>query len=125
MSQVNCPRATVDVIFNTMNRDAAIASPVVAYGPANPSLKNERFWKKKAALWGVSVPTAQSMRCGNCKAFNVSPFVKACMGSLGSAPDTFDELSGQFVTLGYCEAHRFKCASSRTCNTWLHGGPTV
>jgi hypothetical protein len=25
--------------------------------------------------------------------------------------------------LGYCEAFDFKCASSRTCDAWVVGGP--
>ena len=27
--------------------------------------------------------------------------------------------------LGYCEAFDFKCASSRTCDAWVAGGPLV
>jgi hypothetical protein len=27
--------------------------------------------------------------------------------------------------LGYCEAFDFKCASNRTCDAWVVGGPIV
>ena len=27
------------------------------------------------------------------------------------------------ANLGYCQLFKFKCAATRTCDAWLHGGP--
>ena len=118
-----CPAATKDASLNAANRNKAIKNPMIAYGPANPGLPNDAFWDAKAKLWGVSDRHARSMRCGNCKAFNVSPFIVQCMGAMAGRDDyTKTNLSKKSV-LGYCEMHEFKCASTRTCSTWVHGGP--
>lgn len=117
----DCPPATQDVALNLANRAKAIR--VAAYGPANPALPNERFWLHKASEWGTSVREAQTMRCGNCAAFNVSPRMKQCLargiGSEGQDPLDFIA-AGE---LGYCMAFRFKCAAARTCDAWVAGGP--
>jgi hypothetical protein len=39
----------------------------------------------------------------------------------GAAQDAWDTVEAG--KLGYCTMHKFKCAGSRTCNTWVSGGP--
>ena len=120
----SCPRATQNIEINAKNRNAAIENPMIAYGPANPSLENASFWGKKARLWGVSARQARTMLCGNCKAFNVSPTIVKCMGPMAERDDYSKTNLTKSSVLGYCEMHEFKCASTRTCSTWVHGGPT-
>ena len=66
----NCPMPTQDITLNLKNRAKAITS--AAYGPENPKLPNEAFWRKKADQWDVSMDDAKQSLCGNCAAFNVS-----------------------------------------------------
>lgn len=116
---MNCPRATKDIALNLANRQKAI--DVAMYGPANPGLLNEEYWRKLAAVWGISPNEAWTMRCGNCAAFDVTSNVRACIAAGLETTDTYDlPVAG---TLGYCRAFHFKCAGARTCSAWIAGGP--
>lgn len=119
----SCPAATSDVVLNLENRQDAIEN--AGYGPMNPAEPNEDFWNSKAEKWNITADEAKTSRCGNCAAFIITPRMKDCIaeglggGSAGnSAWSTID--AGE---LGYCEAFDFKCASARTCNAWISGGP--
>lgn len=106
-----------DIDVNTRHRNETIEKN--GYGPANPDMPGD-FWKKKAELWNVSEDVAQSMKCGNCAAFDqTKKTLKKIADAIG--PD------GQKVVeqgnLGYCELFEFKCAGTRTCDAWVHGGP--
>lgn len=116
-----CPPATHDIALNLQNRQRCIK--MAAYGPANPALPNVRFWKEKANVFGGTVQEAQTMRCGNCAAFNVSPRMKECIAEgIGSeGVDPYDMINAG--ELGYCEMFKFKCAAARTCDAWVAGGP--
>ena len=118
-----CPPATGNIALNLENRQHAIDT--AAYGPLNPAQPNEEFWQRLADKWGVTVDQARQSRCGNCAAFVQTSKMKACIdaglaagGESGSEWDTI--AAGD---LGYCEAFDFKCASSRTCDAWVAGGP--
>jgi hypothetical protein len=114
-----CPPATQNIALNLQNRQKAIA--VAAYGPANPMLPNEAYWKKLADVWGISPSEAKTMRCGNCAAFDIRPEMLACM-QRAIGPDDQQHVI-QAGRLGYCHAFHFKCASARTCSAWIVGGP--
>lgn len=116
-----CPPATQDIGANLRNRQTAIK--VADYGPPNPGLPNVRFWTKKGKMWGVGPREAQTMRCGNCAAFDVSPRMKECIatGIMSDGVDPYDFI--QAGELGYCLAFKFKCAAARTCDAWVAGGP--
>jgi hypothetical protein len=117
-----CPVATTDVAVNLANRQKAIE--VAGYGPLNPSDDNTAFWEDKASRWDVTATTARNSLCGNCAAFNKSPEMLACIEaglSSGDERDAWDVVDAG--DLGYCEAFDFKCASSRTCDAWIAGGP--
>jgi hypothetical protein len=119
----SCPAATQDVALNLANRQSAIDG--AAYGPLNPAQPNEDFWQRLADKWGVSVEQAKQSRCGNCAAFVQTSKMLSCIeGGLAAGGVT----GGEWDTvaagdLGYCEAFDFKCASSRTCDAWVTGGP--
>jgi hypothetical protein len=116
-----CPPATTDVALNLQNRQKAIE--VADYGPANPRLPNDAYWRRIASQWRVPVSEAKTMRCGNCAAFNITPEVLDCIASglSSSGVDPADTIVA--AELGYCEAFKFKCAASRTCSAWIVGGP--
>jgi hypothetical protein len=116
-----CPLVTKDVLLNTKHRNKAIENSLVMYGPANPNHSDDSYWKKVAKLWEVDATHAKSMRCGNCKAFDISPKMRKCIGSLAAKGS--ETMSGRRVIIGYCKLHDFKCASTRTCLTWVDGGP--
>ena len=118
-----CPVATQDVSVNLKNRQSAIDG--AAYGPLNPSQPNDEFWERLADKWSVTVDQAKQSRCGNCAAFIQTSKMLQCIdtglaagGATGSEWDTV--AAGD---LGYCEAFDFKCASNRTCDAWITGGP--
>jgi len=117
-----CPAATQSVALNTDNRQHAIDQ--FMYGPPNPlrpELRSTRdFWQAIAQVWSRSegyrlTPSeAQTMLCGNCAAFDISIAMRKCIGTIAH------EAGGE---VGYCHAHHFKCAATRTCMTWVAGGP--
>nr|DAU83269.1 MAG TPA: portal [Caudoviricetes sp.] len=118
-----CPVATQDVAVNLANRQDAIDS--AAYGPLNPSQPNTEFWQRLADKWGVSVEEAKASRCGNCAAFIQTSKMLQCidqgLAAGGESGSEWDTISAG--DLGYCEAFDFKCASARTCDAWISGGP--
>jgi hypothetical protein len=122
-NSASCPVATQDVAVNLANRQKAIN--VANYGPLNPSQPNTVFWLAKADMWNVTTAEAKSSLCGNCAAFNVTTKIKECinagLSAGGATGDEYDTIAAG--DLGYCEAFDFKCASSRTCDAWVTGGP--
>ena len=111
-SPKTCPKATQDLETNTKNRDAAIHSSWIQYGPLN--LSDRHYWHRLAKHWKTSINVAKNSTCGNCVAFDISPRMLKCMPGPVSNPDG---------RLGYCWMHHFKCHSARTCYTWAAGGP--
>lgn len=117
-----CPIATRDIKVNLRNRQKAIDDG--GYGPLNPDMANNAFWKKKAARWDVSAGSAKQQLCGNCAAFIKTPRMLDCIDKgLGNEEGnaSWDVINAG--DLGYCEAFDFKCASRRTCDAWIVGGP--
>jgi len=102
-----CPMATRDLKLNTKNRNIAIKSNHINYGPLN--LSDEKYWEDAADHWKTTPEVAKKSNCSNCIAFDISPRMKKCMPLEGD--------------LGYCWMHDFKCHKDRTCYTWAAGGP--
>lgn len=124
ISKAVCPTATKNVATNLKNREKAIKD--AAYGPLNPAEPNEEFWDKKAKRWEVTIAEAKKSKCGNCAAFIQTPEMLNCIKDGLAAGDSSKENSWDVIAagnLGYCEAFDFKCASSRTCDAWIAGGP--
>lgn len=117
-----CPPATQDIELNLKNRQKAIDE--YGYGPLNPQLPNLKFWLKKVEEWNLdSVEEAKSSLCGNCAAFDIKTETLDCIATgIGGDTETADEVidAGE---LGYCRFLKFKCASKRTCDAWVTGGP--
>ena len=117
-----CPLPTQDITLNLKNRAKAITT--AKYGPENPNLPNETYWKRMADEWDVSVEDAKKSRCGNCAAFNVSDSIKQCIADgIGNEADPWGTI--ELADLGYCEIFDFKCAGSRSCLAWVVGGPNT
>jgi hypothetical protein len=112
-----CPVATQDVATNLENRQHAL--DVAAYGPADPTNPGD-YWEKKAEKMHTDAETAKGMKCANCAFFNLSPKMLACIGK-GIGDDAEQVINAG--RLGFCEAFDFKCASERTCDAWVTGGP--
>jgi hypothetical protein len=118
----SCPIATSDISVNLKNRQKAIDT--AGYGPLNPTKPNNEFWGAKAERWNVAADDARDQKCGNCAAFIQTKRMLDCIDKgLGneSGNSAWDVINAG--DLGYCEAFDFKCASSRTCDTWIVGGP--
>jgi hypothetical protein len=115
-----CPAPTQDITLNLKNRAKAITA--AKYGPENPDLPNEAYWKRMADEWDVSTEDAKKSRCGNCAAFNVSEDIKQCIADgIGNEADPWGTI--ELADLGYCQIFDFKCAANRSCRAWIVGGP--
>ena len=124
VTKAECPTATKNVATNLRNREKAIKS--AAYGPLNPEEANTEFWNAKSKRWDVSIEQAKKSLCGNCAAFIRTPEMLECIKEGLATGDERSENSWDVINagkLGYCEAFDFKCASSRTCDAWITGGP--
>lgn len=114
-----CPKATQDIATNLKNRQNAIDT--AHYGPLNPNEPNEDYWKAKAKMFNGDVESAKKSRCGNCAFFVQTKSMLDCIANGINDKNEWDTIDAG--DLGYCEAFDFKCASSRTCDAWVVGGP--
>ena len=67
---------------------------------------------------------AQQSLCGNCAAFDVRQDTLDCIAQ-GIDSESPEDAEGVIDAgdLGYCKFLKFKCASRRTCDAWVTGGP--
>jgi hypothetical protein len=115
-----CPTATKDVPTNLKNRQRCIDE--ANYGPLNPNEPNEDYWKAKADMFGGGdIESAKKALCGNCSFFVQTNAILECIASGINNTNEWDTIEAG--DLGYCEAFDFKCASKRTCDAWVGGGP--
>jgi len=115
-----CPVATQDIKVNLEKRAKAVE--IANYGPLNPALPNDKFWKDKAALFKTDVKQAKTARCSNCAAFIQTPEMLDCIKKgLDSGPEA--DAVVEAANLGFCEIFDFKCAGDRTCDAWVVNGP--
>ena len=122
-SQKECPPATQDITINLENRQKAIDE--YGYGPLNPDLPNRKFWMAKVDEWNLdSAEEAKQSLCGNCAAFDQRQATLDCIAQ-GIDSDNPEDAEGVIDAgeLGYCKFLKFKCASRRTCDAWVTGGP--
>jgi hypothetical protein len=121
--QNKCPPATQDIGLNLKNRQKAIDE--YHYGPLNPNLPNDEYWAELADKWNTTdIDSVKQNRCGNCGAFDVSKDMQACIAKgIGSEPGSSAMDAVDAGQLGYCKFLKFKCASKRTCDAWIEGGP--
>jgi hypothetical protein len=119
----SCPVETRDITLNLRNRGKAIDK--ANYGPMDPEQRNDRFWSMKARAWDVTPDEAKTQLCGNCSAFNQTSAMIECIRTGIEGKDTERDAMDVIEAgdLGYCEIFDFKCASSRTCDAWIVGGP--
>jgi len=118
LEEEKCPVETQDIKANLANRQEAI--DIAHYGPANPKEPNEDYWKAKAGIFKGSVEEAKTMRCGNCAGFNqTSKLIDCITKGIGINAKEVEQAGD----LGFCEIFDFKCASLRTCDAWIVGGP--
>jgi len=122
-SQKKCPPATQDITVNLENRQKAIDE--YGYGPLNPDMPNRKFWMAKVDEWNLdSAEEAKQSLCGNCAAFDQRQATLDCIAQ-GIDSDNPEDAQGVIDAgeLGYCKFLKFKCASRRTCDAWVTGGP--
>lgn len=122
---LDCPPATFDIALNLQNRQHAIDT--AHYGPLNPNEPNEEYWKKKAEMFQSDVESAKKALCKNCSFFVQTQKVLDCIAAgIGEGQGQLDPWSSiDAGDIGYCEAFDFKCASNRTCDAWVAGGPVT
>lgn len=117
-----CPLATQDITLNLKNRQKAIDE--YGYGPMNPALPNTKFWMKKVDEWNLdSAEEAKQSLCGNCAAFDQRTDTLDCIAQGIGSDQGSEDPTVRAGNLGYCRFLKFKCASRRTCDAWVTGGP--
>jgi len=116
-----CPPETQDIELNLKNRQKAIDE--AHYGPQNPNEPNEDYWKAKADMFQGDVEAAKKSLCGNCAFFDQKKKTLDCIAKGIGGEDAWDTIKAG--DLGVCQAFSFKCASQRTCDAWVSGGPIV
>jgi hypothetical protein len=115
----DCPPETQDIKLNLANRQKAIDD--ANYGPQNPNEPNEEYWKKKANMFQDDVEDAKKALCANCAFFDQKKKTLDCIAEGIGGEDAWDTIEAG--DLGVCQAFDFKCASKRTCDAWVAGGP--
>jgi len=121
-SEKECPPATQDITLNLKNRQKAINE--YGYGPLNPDMPNTKFWMKKVDEWNLdSVEEAKQSLCGNCAAFDQRSDTLDCIAQGIDSEQGAEDPTIEAGDLGYCRFLKFKCASKRTCDAWVTGGP--
>ncbi|WP_353482431.1 DUF6321 domain-containing protein [Haliscomenobacter sp.] len=121
-SDSKCPPATQDITLNLKNRQKAIDE--YGYGPLNPDMPNRKFWMAKQDEWNLDSPEeAKSSLCGNCAAFDQRRDTLDCIAQGIGSDQGADDPTIDAGDLGYCRFLKFKCASRRTCDAWVTGGP--
>jgi hypothetical protein len=88
-------------------------------------MPNAKFWMKKVDEWNLdSAEEAKQSLCGNCAAFDVRESTLDCIAQ-GIDSESPEDAAGVIDAgdLGYCKFLKFKCASRRTCDAWVTGGP--
>jgi Domain of unknown function (DUF6321) len=121
-AEKQCPPATQDITLNLKNRQKAINE--YGYGPLNPDMPNRKFWMAKVDEWNLdSVKEAQQSLCGNCAAFDQRADTLDCIAQGIGSEQGADDPTIEAGDLGYCRFLKFKCASRRTCDAWVTGGP--
>jgi hypothetical protein len=117
-----CPPATQNIELNLKNRQKAINE--YGYGPLNPDMPNTKFWMKKVDEWNLdSVEEAKQSLCGNCAAFDQRTDTLDCIAQGIDSDQGAEDPTIEAGDLGYCRFLKFKCASRRTCDAWVTGGP--
>jgi hypothetical protein len=117
-----CPPATQDITLNLKNRQKAINE--YGYGPLNPDLPNTKFWMRKVDEWNLdSTEEAKQSLCGNCAAFDQRADTLDCIAHGIGSDQGAEDPTIEAGDLGYCRFLKFKCASRRTCDAWVTGGP--
>jgi hypothetical protein len=121
-TESKCPPATQDIAINLENRQKAINE--YGYGPLNPDLPNTKFWMKKVDEWNLdSAEEAKQSLCGNCAAFDQRADILDCIAQGIDSDQGSEDPTIEAGDLGYCRFLKFKCASKRTCDAWVTGGP--
>lgn len=117
-----CPEATQNITVNLKNRLNCV--DLANYGPMNPGLPNDDFWKAKAELFKTTPEQAKTALCGNCAVFIQTDAMKNCIAK-GIGDELGEEAWGTIKTanLGFCSIFDFKCAGDRTCDAWVVNGP--
>jgi hypothetical protein len=115
----DCPPETQDIKLNLTNRQKCIDE--ANYGPQNPNEPNEEYWKAKADMFQGNVEDAKKALCANCAFFDQKKKTLDCIAEGIGGEDAWDTIKAG--DLGVCQAFDFKCASKRTCDAWVAGGP--
>jgi hypothetical protein len=115
-----CPPATQDIELNLNNRQKAIDEH--HYGPLNPAEPNDEYWQQLADKWNTNdIDSVKHSLCGNCAAFDQTTKVLDCIEK--GIGDIDAKATVEAGDMGYCQFLKFKCASLRTCDAWVVGGP--
>jgi len=124
----SCPLPLQDAELNLANHLTTISRH--GLGPADPRRPENVFWMAKAELWGVPQAQARTQLCSNCAHYiSTTPMMECITNSPGgkilasNLPITpkWADIPGS--PSGFCDLYDITCTATRTCDSWLAGGP--
>ena len=124
----SCPLPLQDAELNLANHLTTIADH--GLGPADPRKPETVFWMAKADLWGVPRAQARTQLCSNCSHYISTTPMMECItrGPGGQILASNLPITPKWADIpgspsGFCDLYDITCTATRTCDSWLAGGP--
>jgi len=128
MSGNGCPIAMTDKATNIANHK--ICASEANLGPARPSTPGT-YWMVRADRLGITEAESRTQTCANCGYYYDTPAIKSCYstnnaaGNIPLATEVNPAWENVPNPAGYCEKWDITCTPTRTCDTWIPGGPIL
>lgn len=123
-----CPIAMTDKATNIANHKICVTEANL--GPARPSTPGT-YWMVRADRLGITEAVSKTQTCSNCGYYYNTPEIKQCYstnnaaGNIPLATEVNPAWENVPNPAGYCEKWDITCTPTRTCDTWIAGGPIV
>lgn len=123
-----CPIPMTDKSINIANH--LIAVEQANLGPASVTRPGV-FWMQRADRLGITPAESMNQTCSNCGYYTNTQSIKNCFDSnmaAGNIPlatevnTAWENVAG---AAGYCVKYDITCTPTRTCDSWITGGPIV
>lgn len=128
MTGNGCPIAMTDKATNIANHKICVAEANL--GPARPSTPGT-YWMVRADRLGITEAESRTQTCANCGYYYDTPAIKSCYstnnaaGNIPLATEVNPAWENVPNPAGYCEKWDITCTPTRTCDTWIPGGPIL
>ena len=121
-----CPIPMTDKSINIANHLECVAEANL--GPASVTNPGT-FWLERADRLGITEQVSRTQTCANCAFYVNTPAIKSCFtnnmaaGNIPLATEVDPTWENVSNPAGYCVKWDITCTPTRTCDTWVTGGP--